>query len=80
MGKTINAVTLEEVNEALLQRLLGLIKDASAEELLAITDSVAKLNASRKNSDQFARPETPEERTDREQKELFGEVLKGEVV
>lgn len=80
MAKTVNAVSLEEVNEVLLQRLLELIQNANAEEILAITDSVAKLNASRRNSDQFARPETAEEKLNREQQELFGEVLKGEVV
>lgn len=80
MGKTVGAVTLEEVNENLLKRLNELIESASADELLDITDSVAKLNTSRRNSDQFARPETVEERTEREQREIFGDVLKGEVV
>lgn len=80
MSKTINAVSLEEVNENLLKRLNELIKSASADEILDITDSVAKLNSSRRNSDQFTRPETPEERTEREQREMFGSVLNGEVV
>ena len=80
IGKTVGAVTLEEVNENLLKRLNELIENASADEILDITDSVAKLNTSRRNSDQFARPETPEERMEREQKEMFGNVLKGEVV
>lgn len=80
MGKTVNPVTLEEVNENLLKRLNELIESASADEILDITDSVAKLNASRKNSDQFSRPETIEEKTEREQREMFGSVLNGEVV
>lgn len=80
MSKTVNAVSLEEVNENLLKRLNELIENASADEILDITDSVAKLNASRRNSDQFARPETAEERTEREQREIFGSVLKGEIV
>ena len=80
MGKLVNSVTLEEVNENLLKRLNELIENASADEILDITDSVAKLNTSRRNSDQFSRPETPEERTEREQKEIFGEVLSGETV
>ena len=79
-SKLVNPVTLEEVNENLLKRLDELIKSASADEILDITDSVAKLNASRKNSDQFTRPETPEERTEREQREMFGAVLNGEEV
>lgn len=80
MGKLVNPITLEEVNENLLKRLNELIESASADEILDITDSVAKLNASRKNSDQFARPETPEERMEREQREMFGSVLNGEEV
>ena len=80
MSRTINAVTLEEVNENLLRRLNELIESASADELLDITDSVAKLNASRRNSDQFNRPETPEEKLAREQQEMFGSVLNGETV
>lgn len=80
MSKVVNPVTLEEVNENLLKRLNELIENASADEILDITDSVAKLNTSRRNSDQFARPETPEERVEREQKEIFGSVLNGEVV
>ena len=77
---TINPVTLEEVNENLLKRLNELIQNASADEILDITDSVAKLNTSRRNSDQFSRPETPEEKTEWEQRETFGSVLKGEIV
>lgn len=80
MSKTVNAVSLEEVNENLLKRLNELIENASADEILDITDSVAKLNTSRRNSDQFSRPETPEEKTEREQRETFGSVLKGEIV
>lgn len=80
MSKTVNAVSLEEVNENLLKRLNELIENASADEILDITDSVAKLNSSRRNSDQFTRPETAEERTEREQREMFGSVLKGEIV
>ena len=80
MPKTLNPVTLEEVNENLLKRLNDLIKDAEPDQILDITEAVAKLNSSRKNSDQFNRPETPEERTEREQREMFGSVLSGEVV
>lgn len=80
MSKTINPVTLEEVNENLLKRLNELIENANADEILDITDSVAKLNTSRRNSDQFSRPETAEEKTEREQRELFGNILKGEII
>lgn len=80
MPKTLNPVTLEEVNENLLKRLNDLIEGAEPDQILDITEAVAKLNSSRKNSDQFNRPETPEERTEREQREMFGSVLSGEVV
>ena len=79
-SETVNPVTLEEVNENLLKRLNELIKDAEPEQILDITEAVAKLNASRRNSDQFNRPETSEEKTEREQREMFGAVLSGEVV
>ena len=80
MAKCVNPVTLEEVNENLLRRLNELIEGASADELLDITDSVAKLNASRRNNDQLGRPETPEEKIAREQREMFGTVLNGETI
>ena len=80
MGRTVSPVTLEEVNDNLLRRLNELIENASADEILDITDSVAKLNASRRNNDQLNRPETIEEKTEREQREMFGNVLNGEIV
>ena len=80
MPKVINAVTLDEVNASLLQRLNDLIQDADPAELLDITTAVAKLNASWKGNDQFGKPESAEERAEREQKEMFSNLLTGEEV
>ena len=47
---TINPVTLEEVNNHLLERLDALIDNAEGEALLKVTEAIAKLNTSRRNS------------------------------
>lgn len=72
---TINPVTLEEVNERLLERLCELIECASGSELLDITEAVAKLNASRRNSDQFAKPESQEAKAERDATEALVSVM-----
>lgn len=59
-------VTLETLNNNLLERLNSLIDNADAEQLLAITEVVAKLNASRRNSDQFVKPDSEEARAERD--------------
>lgn len=74
---TVNAVSLEEVNEHLLERLNTLIASADADQLLAITEVVAKLNASRRNSDQFTRPETEEAKAERAAVEALTVAMKG---
>ena len=63
---TINPVTLEEVNEHLLERLDALIAEADA----------AKLNASRRNSDQFTKPESQEAKAERDATEALVSVMK----
>ena len=68
---------LEEVNEHLLERLNTLIASADADQLLAITEVVAKLNASRRNSDQFTRPETDEAKAERAAVEALTVAMKG---
>lgn len=73
---TVNPVTLEEVNERLLERLCELIDGASGAELLDITEAVAKLNASRRNSDQFTKPDTDEARAEREAIDALTAVMK----
>lgn len=75
--KTVNAVTLDELNDNLIERLNELVNSAQAEDILAITEAVAKLNASRRNSDQFARPQTEEEKLEAERAAVLGEVIRG---
>jgi len=75
--KTINAVTLDELNDNLIAKLNELVESAQAEEILAITEAIAKLNASRRNSDQFARPQSEEERLEAERAAVLGEVING---
>lgn len=77
MAKTINAPTLDEVNSALLERLYEMIKTADPEYILDITEAVAKLNSSWKGNNQFAVPETAEEKSEREKSAILGELLKG---
>lgn len=75
---TINPVTLEEVNEHLLERLNVLISEADAAELLDIAEAVAKLNASRRNSDQFSKPDSPEAKAEREATEALVSIMREE--
>lgn len=74
--RTLNAITLEEVNEHLLERLDALINEANAESLLDIAEAVAKLNASRRNSDQFTKPDSPEAKAEREAVEALTDVMR----
>ncbi len=73
--KTINAVTLDELNDNLIARLNELVNNADAADILSITEAVAKLNASRRNSDQFARPQSEEEKSEAERAAVLGEVI-----
>lgn len=73
---TINPVTLEEVNNHLLERLDALIDSAEGEALLKVTEAIAKLNTSRRNSDQFVKPDTDEARAEREAIDALTAVMK----
>lgn len=70
--------TVEQVDNAILQRYLNLVESANAEDLAKLLESWAKYISARKNSDVFEKGETPEERLEREQREMFGNILKGE--
>ena len=70
-------MTLDELNDNLIARLNELVDNAQAEDILPLTEAIAKLNASRRNSDQFARPQTEEERIKAEQAAVLGEVIGG---
>lgn len=51
-----------------------------SEELLQITESIAKLNSSYKSNQQFGDRVSSEERVEREQREILGGILNGEIV
>lgn len=70
-------MTLDELNDNLIARLNELVDNAEAEDILPLTEAIAKLNASRRNSDQFARPQTEEERIEAERAAVLGEVIGG---
>lgn len=73
--------TIEDVNVHLLDKLDELIESTDAktdpEMVKVITESVAKLNASLKGNNIFTPAETEEERLEREQKEVLGEIMQG---
>lgn len=75
--KTVNAVTLDELNDNLITRLNELVSNAEAGDILSLTEAIAKLNASRRNSDQFAKPQTEEEKLEAERAAVLGEVISG---
>lgn len=76
--KTINPVTLEEVNQNLLERLNALITDTdNPEGMLKLTEAIAKLNASYRNNGQFTVPETDDERAERESREALAKAING---
>ena len=75
--KTVNAVTLDDLNDNLIARLNELVSNADAGDILSLTEAIAKLNASRRNSDQFAKPQTEEEKLEAERVTVLGEVIRG---
>jgi len=70
--------SIEDVNVKLLDKLEELIDtiDSSEPDMIrAVTESVAKLNASLKGNNIFAPKESPEERKAREEKETLEGIL-----
>lgn len=73
--------SIEDVNVHLLDKLDELIDDINpkdADMVRAITESVAKLNASLKGNNIFKPQETEEERIEREAQEALAAAMKGE--
>lgn len=74
--------SLSDLNRKAIQKLYELVDSfdakTSPEMVQSCTESIAKLNSSLKGSDILPKEETPEERADRRQKEMFGSILKGE--
>lgn len=76
--KTVNPVTLEEVNSHLLERLNSLIDaEDTPEGFLKITEAVAKLNSSYRNNGQFTIPESADEKAERESREALAKAING---
>lgn len=77
----VNNPSIEDVNKHLLRKLDDLIDSTDAktdpEMVKVLTESVAKLNASLKGNNIFTPAETAEERLEREQKEVLGEIMQG---
>lgn len=68
-------ITLSEVNDKLLARLYDVIEGANSEELLNITESIAKLNASYKGNSQFSDPMSEEEKNEAMAKEALEDII-----
>lgn len=75
--KTINQVTLDELNDNLIARLNELVDNADTGDILPLTEAIAKLNASRRNSDQFAKPQSNDEKSEMERAAVLGEIIGG---
>ena len=76
--KTINPITLEDINSHLLERLNTLIDEEDTPEgFLKITEAVAKLNSSYRNNGQFTVPESADERAERESREALAKAING---
>ena len=79
--KTREHSSIEDVNVHLLDKLDELIDDINpkdADMIRAITESVAKLNASLKGNNIFTPQETAEERKTREAQEAILGAMKGD--
>lgn len=79
--KTREHSSIEDVNVHLLDKLDELIDDINpkdADMVRAITESVAKLNASLKGNNIFTPQETTEERKAREAQEAILGAMKGD--
>lgn len=66
--------SIEDVNNHLLAKLDDLIESVDGEDpdmVRAITESVAKLNASLKGNNIFAPKETPEQKAEREARDAI---------
>lgn len=78
MGKPTN---LQGLNEKAIQKLAdlleGLDEKSQPDMVTAVTDAVAKLNTSLKNSDILPKEETELEKRERELKESLASAMKG---
>lgn len=80
-AKVKEHASIEDVNVHLLDKLDELINEMSSKDadmVRAITESVAKLNASLKGNNIFTQQETETEKKEREATEVLTAALKGE--
>ena len=73
-------ISLDKLNAKLRNRLNDLLDDAGPENILQITEAIAKLNSSYKGNSQFGDPLSDEEKQEKEQREILGNILNGEEV
>jgi len=79
-AKVREHATIEDVNIHLLDKLDELIDDINpkdADMVRALTESVAKLNASLKGNNIFTPQETEAERKEREATEALADAMRG---
>lgn len=79
-GEVVSVADIESVNKHLLEKLDDLIMRSDSfkdpDMIRALTESIAKLNASLRNNDIFAQ-EDPEEKRKKDKAQLAEEILRG---
>lgn len=79
-GEVVSVADIESVNKHLLEKLDDLIMHSDSfndpDMIRALTESIAKLNASLRNNDIFAQ-EGPEEKRKKDKAQLAEEILRG---
>ena len=78
IGEVIQQSDLETVNKHLLEKLDALIRSAkTGDDILALTEAVAKFNSSIRNNPIFTPEESEDERRKREKASVMADILKG---
>lgn len=81
LGTGTGPTNLAGLNAKAINKLAKLLDDLDGKSdpsmITAVTDAVAKLNTSLKNSDILPKEETAEERAERELKESLAKAMKG---
>ena len=81
LGTGTGPTNLAGLNAKAINKLAKLLDDLDGKSdpsmITAVTDAVAKLNTSLKNSDILPKEETAEERAERELKESLEKAMKG---
>lgn len=72
--------TLDEVNEVARDRLYDLFQKATPEEIPPLVDSLAKLNTSMRNNNQFTEPASDEELAAKHQQDIIAQAVSGDTI